>query len=275
MNPGFLISERWRGWLCQEEASCQFFKEREFTNPSGKFWPFKSLQEAIASEVPHISVYDLQVEDNTSFGRWYRPGQSPLPSDEISADMYREASSTLREAGFCHYEISNYAQPGHQSRHNRAYWENRPFFGFGCGAASYLDGHRYKRPGKIADYTAWVLRLHNEGWDAATGAADVDREERNYEAAFDEIMVGLRLREGIDMQALEERRGNEWTHKVLAGAKPALTSGWMSLSPVGSVDAAGVAMKSPQRQTRLRLTDPDGFLHSNAVISDIFAALLT
>ncbi|HCF27176.1 MAG TPA: coproporphyrinogen III oxidase, partial [Cyanobacteria bacterium UBA11049] len=95
-----------------------------------------SLQQAIALDPTHLSVYDLTIEPETAFGRQYTPGADPLPSDEQTADMYRLAQQTLTRAGFQHYEVSNYAKPGYQCRHNRVYWENRPYYGFGMGAAS-------------------------------------------------------------------------------------------------------------------------------------------
>jgi len=71
-----------------------------------------SLQEACTSGAQHISVYDLQVEVGTAFGRWYSPGSSPLPVEETAANMYKRASEVLREHGYDHYEVSNYAKPG-------------------------------------------------------------------------------------------------------------------------------------------------------------------
>lgn len=69
-----------------------------------------------------------------------------------------------------HSQISNYARPGFQSRHNRAYWENVPFLAFGNGAASYVDGHRFSRPRGLPEYGQWVDKLAEEGWAKATGA---------------------------------------------------------------------------------------------------------
>lgn len=69
------------------------------------------------------------------------------------------------------FQISNYARPGFQSRHNRAYWENVPFLAFGNGAASYVDGRRFSRPRGLADYGQWVNKLAEEGWAKATATA--------------------------------------------------------------------------------------------------------
>jgi putative oxygen-independent coproporphyrinogen III oxidase len=115
-----------------------------------------SLDQAIALEPDHISCYDLVVEPQTPFGKQYEPGERPLPSDEHTAAMYRLASKALHQAGYDHYEISNYAKPGHQCRHNRVYWENRPYYGFGMGAASFTQNQRFARPRTRAKYYAWV-----------------------------------------------------------------------------------------------------------------------
>jgi putative oxygen-independent coproporphyrinogen III oxidase len=91
----------------------------------------KGLAAAIAHQPTHISTYDLTIESGTVFGKRYRPGDRPLPSDETTAEMYRLAHRILTDAGYQHYEVSNYAKPGFQCRHNRVYWENRSFYGFG------------------------------------------------------------------------------------------------------------------------------------------------
>ena len=78
-----------------------------------------SLRRAAASGAHHVSVYDLQIEPRTAFGRWFDAGTlTALPSEEDAADMFREAAATLGAAGFEHYEVSSYGRPGHRSRHN-------------------------------------------------------------------------------------------------------------------------------------------------------------
>ncbi|MDY7021626.1 MAG: radical SAM family heme chaperone HemW, partial [Cyanobacteriota bacterium] len=97
----------------------------------------QSLQAVIKINPPHLSHYDLIVEPKTVFGRYYSPGVSPLPTDETTAAMYRLAQKMLTQAGYTHYEVSNYAQPGYECRHNLVYWRCLPYYGFGMGAASY------------------------------------------------------------------------------------------------------------------------------------------
>ena len=111
---------------------------------------------AIELQPAHLSCYDLVLEAVTPFGKQYQPGKKPLPDDETTAKMYVLAGEKLALAGYQHYEISNYAKLGYQCRHNRVYWENRPYYGFGMGAASYLHQLRFTRPRKSREYFAWV-----------------------------------------------------------------------------------------------------------------------
>ena len=117
------------------------------------------LETAVAINPNHISIYDLTIEPVTAFGQQYQPGVQPLPTDETTVEMYQLAQQVLTSAGYEHYEISNYAQAGYQCRHNRVYWENRPYYGFGMGAASYVDGQRFTRPRKTREYYSWVQEL--------------------------------------------------------------------------------------------------------------------
>ncbi len=126
----------------------------------------ESLRRAIAAAPPHVSVYDLQIEEGTPFARWYEAGAAPLPPDDDAAEMFADAASMLTAAGYEHYEVSNYARMGHRSRHNQQYWQLRQYYAFGLGAASYLAGRRYSRPKAMAAYEAWV-----DGFEAAAAAA--------------------------------------------------------------------------------------------------------
>ena len=105
-----------------------------------------SLQAAIALAPEHLSAYDLIVEAGTPFSKQYQPGERPLPDDEQTAAMYRLGRELLAAAGYEHYEISNYARPGYQCRHNLIYWQMLPFYGFGMGAASDWGTGRFFSP---------------------------------------------------------------------------------------------------------------------------------
>ncbi|HAE05165.1 MAG TPA: coproporphyrinogen III oxidase, partial [Richelia sp.] len=111
-----------------------------------------SLEHAVEISPTHISIYDLTIESGTAFDHYFQSGKQPLPEDGTTVKMYCLARQILTDAGYEHYEISNYSQPGHQCRHNRVYWENLPYYGFGMGAASFLEGKRFTRPRKTQQY---------------------------------------------------------------------------------------------------------------------------
>lgn len=206
----------------------------------------ESLEKAVAIAPTHISIYDLTIEPGTAFGRYYKPGDQPLPTDETTVKMYRMAQQILTSAGYKHYEISNYAQPGHQCRHNRVYWENRPYYGFGMGAASYVEGKRFTRPRKTKEYYQWVQ-------DGAVIDCEVTSSD---EVLLETLMLGLRLAEGVSLAVLAEQFGEKKVEEIHECLQPYYEKGW-----VGVV------------QERLRLTDPDGFLFSNVVLAGLFKEL--
>jgi coproporphyrinogen III oxidase-like Fe-S oxidoreductase len=123
----------------------------------------ETLRKAISTQAKHVSVYDLQIEEKSAFGRWgYVSGSFPLPSEEISQQMYLTAVDILKNEGkFHHYEVSNYArgENKYESRHNQKYWQMENVLGFGMGASSYLNGIRYTRPGKLKDYYDWIISI--------------------------------------------------------------------------------------------------------------------
>lgn len=225
-----------------------------------------SLQSAIALAPTHLSVYDLTVEAGTAFDRWYRPGVHPLPTEAMTAQMYRLAQQQLTQAGYQHYEVSNYAKPGYQCCHNRVYWENQPYYGFGMGAASYLQAQRFTRPRKRREYYDWVQEF------SATGKIDCPITPPE-EMLLDALMLGLRLAEGLNLDQLTVQFGQPRVQQILACLHPYWQKGWVDL-----IDRQGIAIRNDliDRLTDvewIRLTDPDGFLFSNRVLADLFNAL--
>jgi len=202
-----------------------------------------SLEQAVAIAPTHISIYDLTIEPGTAFGRYYQPGDRPLPSDETTVNMYRMAQQILTGAGYEHYEISNYARLGHQCRHNRVYWKNRPYYGFGMGAASYVGGKRFTRPRKTQEYYQWVK-------DGCAIDCQVTPEN---EVFLDTLMLGLRLAEGVSLQVLQEQFEEGNIEKIQRVFLPYIDKGWVQI--VGD---------------NLKLSDPEGFLFSNVVLSALF-----
>lgn len=210
----------------------------------------RGVERAIATQPHHLSIYDLALEAQTPFGKQYQPGQHPLPSEATTVEMYRLAQSTLTAVGYDHYEISNYAKPAHQCCHNRIYWENRPFYGFGMGATSYTQGQRFARPRTQKTYRQWLTTYQH-----ANGMLETPPLPR-IEQLTDRLMVGLRLVEGIDL------------HPFLNTFGPAFTA-MLNHRLHGYVAAGQVVLENH----RLRLSDPDGFLISNSILVDLFNGL--
>jgi putative oxygen-independent coproporphyrinogen III oxidase len=209
----------------------------------------ESLDKAIALSPAHLSIYDLTVEPGTSFHRWYEPGAAPLPTDEMTAQMYRSAQKELTAAGYEHYEISNYGRSGFQCRHNRVYWENRPYYGFGMAAASYVGGQRFVRPRKRREYFEWVQS------GGMIDCAIASSEER----LLDTLMLGLRLADGLDGETLRSEFGDSAVEKILKTLEPYEKMGWVATEDFPT--------------KRIKLTDPEGFLFSNVLLSTLFEKL--
>ena len=207
-----------------------------------------SLDRAIAVAPQHISCYDMVLEPVTAFGRQYQPGETPLPTDETTAQMYRIARQKLTEAGYKHYEISNYAQPGYQCRHNRVYWRNQSYYGFGMGAASYINKCRFTRPRTRREYFEWVQQ-----WQA--GEVKMTPQSATDEL-LETLMLGLRLADGIDLTEIAQQFGQQTVAKIWMCLLPYQAQGW--------VEALG---------SGIRLSDPEGFLFSNTVLAKLFEQL--
>ena len=207
------------------------------------------LQQAIASEAPHLSVYELTLEPGTVFGKRADRGELRLADDELAADLLELTSTELNAAGYGHYEISNYALPGHASRHNRVYWSGADWWGFGLGATSCQGGQRLARPRTRAAYAAWLAGALPQ--PAAAGAhplhSGIPLDER--------LLVGLRRREGVVMAAL-------------------LTDAGLDPQGLATHLAQLRQLLAPERQRgllliegpRWRLSAPAGLALSNAVL---------
>ena len=117
--------------------------------PDGGFPP-GDAGKILALHPDHLSCYLLKIEPGTPFAR--RHAETDCPSDDEAADFYLTVCETLRAAGFTHYEISNFARPGYESRHNLKYWRDTPYIGFGPAAHSCFGGKRFYNPADLALY---------------------------------------------------------------------------------------------------------------------------
>ncbi len=229
-----------------------------------------SLETAVAIAPNHISIYDLIIESVTAFGRQYQPGDKPLPTDETAANMYRLAQQVLTSRGYQHYEISNYSKPGYQCRHNRVYWENRPYYAFGMGASSYIDGCRFTRPRKTREYYEWVQQLTQNN-----GTFECPQISEN-EVLLETLMLGLRMTEGLSLQTLAEQFGEQTIKQIWDCLQPYYNQGWVEvLDENGCLTKVGEIGDNNQFPTggRIRLSDPEGFLFSNTILATLFSKL--
>lgn len=169
-----------------------------------------SLMQMMALQPEHVSLYALGVEEGTPLERWIARGELPEPDDDLVADMYDLATDVLGQGGFEQYEISNWAIPGFECRHNLQYWRNLPYPGVGPGAHGWAGGVRYST---ILAPQKYIHALQN-----AVGDYDYPRTPATVEALevdqpgeiVDTLLMGLRLtREGIQRAVFRERFGED------------------------------------------------------------------
>ncbi|KAK1289954.1 hypothetical protein QJS10_CPB18g00527 [Acorus calamus] len=236
----------------------------------------ESLRRAVDARPTHLSVYDLQVEQGTKFGQWYTPGESPLPSETESACFYRTASEVLSSAGYDHYEISSYCRDGFMCKHNLAYWQNRSFYAFGLGSASYVNGIRFSRPRSMREYTRYVEKLEGGALDSLENRAGGARDR-----AMDVVMLSLRTAGGLDVRRLGREFGEGIALGVCEAFRPYVDSGHVvvmdderrPLSPSGDDWRLSREGENRREVAFIRLSDPDGFLLSNELISIAFGVI--
>jgi oxygen-independent coproporphyrinogen III oxidase len=159
------------------------------------------LAAAVALAPEHVSVYCLTWEQGTAFAAARRRGELAAAPEELERAMFEAAIDRLEAAGYEHYEVSNFARPGHRCRHNEAYWDCRPWEAFGPGAARF-DGRI--RTTNHRSTTSWIKRVL--GGEDFSGDVDAMTAE---EAARERLVVGLRRRAGVDRAAFRAASGCE------------------------------------------------------------------
>jgi oxygen-independent coproporphyrinogen-3 oxidase len=222
-------------------------------------WQY-SVEQAIASSAPHISVYLLEVDDESRLGREMlekgsRYSASAAPSEDETAEWYQWACTALDAEGVRQYEISNFARHGHRSRHNLKYWQRQPYLGFGLDAHSMLtaddEAVRFANTSDLDEYLDNAAAnppfrlLESSPNTAATEVDVIGRDE-----AFEEsLFLGLRLNEGVDLNKLRGRFGDALLHDAMPALLEVRDAGLLELN-----------------SDRMRLT-PRGRLASNEVFS--------
>lgn len=202
----------------------------------------RSLDELLALEPDHVSLYVLELEGKTLLSHRRKRGTLVLPDDDLVADLYQESVERLAARGLERYEVSNFARAGRESRHNSRYWEDAPFLGFGMAAHSYRGGKRFWNLDRFGSYCGAIEA--GGGLAARAGTRELTARERAAEALF----TGLRRRHGVDLTAFRARHGID------------ALSEWGELARVARAGLVSIV------DARLRLTDR-GMLLSNEVFS--------
>jgi oxygen-independent coproporphyrinogen-3 oxidase len=171
----------------------------------------QSLDELAVLEPEHVSVYLLEIDEGSRLGKELLQGggkysAGAVPSEDEMAELYETAQELLGAAGYHHYEISNWAKPGFESRHNLKYWRREPYLGFGAGAHSFSGTERWANAHDAAAYVAAVQggRLPLEQHETLTAESALE----------EELFLGLRQLDGIDVARIEQEYGINLARKL-------------------------------------------------------------
>ncbi|MEY8445327.1 radical SAM family heme chaperone HemW [Enterococcus ratti] len=156
-----------------------------------------TLDQALALDLPHYSLYSLILENKTMFMNWVRQGRLHLPDQETETQMFEETIEAMEKYGRSQYEISNFAFKGYESQHNLMYWNNNHYFGFGAGASGYLGNKRYRNKGPIQHYLR-PLRANK------LPVLEVETLSRKNQIE-EEMFLGLRKKSGLSKKHFYER----------------------------------------------------------------------
>lgn len=185
--------------------------------PIGSIWQY-DLDRALSLDVPHISAYALTIEPDTAFGRWTQKGQLKPLEEDLAATHFEQLVSALTNSGYDHYEISNFAKPGHYARHNTAYWQQHPYLGVGPSAHSY-NGH--SRQFNIANNTRYVQAIMR-------GELPAEREILTTADRVNEyLLTGLRTQWGCSLGQLDTLLGANFAEQQTADLTDLYQKNWL------------------------------------------------
>lgn len=212
-----------------------------FSDESLSQWK-EDISAALALNVEHISAYSLMYEEDTPLWKMLDTGKVKEIDEELSLTMFKELVCQLTDAGYEHYEISNFARPGYRSRHNSSYWHQVPYIGLGAAAHSFdLNSRQWN----VADLKLYIEEINN-------GIIPMEREELDNDTTFNDIITtALRTSDGINLNALETRLGKRYRNTLISAAGKHLEQGLLEI-----------------RHDRLRLT-AEGIFISDMVMSDL------
>jgi oxygen-independent coproporphyrinogen-3 oxidase len=165
----------------------------------------QDLQELTALDPPHVSYYQLTVEHGTVLEKRIEEGKIKLPGNDLCAAFYSAINKELESNGYYRYEVSSFARPGYECRHNMTYWEGGEYLGLGPSAHSYVDGRRFANIDNLAEYNDAV----------AKGMRPIKFDYRDTEQRISEtIMLGLRTTRGIDRKNFQNLYGRRLEESI-------------------------------------------------------------
>ena len=176
------------------------------------------LQAILSLNVPHLSAYALTIEPDTAFGRWQQKGKLPPADEALAARQFEELSMALTDAGYEHYEISNFARPGQYARHNTAYWQRHPYLGIGPSAHSY-NGH--SRQYNIANNARYIADIQKDKLPTTVEVLTIADQVNEY------LLTGLRTQWGCSLTELNTLLGNDFAQKQAPDLETMYASGWL------------------------------------------------
>lgn len=202
----------------------------------------EDISAALALNVEHISAYSLMYEEDTPLWKMLDTGKVKEIDEELSLTMFKELVCQLTDAGYEHYEISNFARPGYRSHHNSSYWHQVPYIGLGAAAHSFdLNSRQWN----VADLKLYIEEINN-------GIIPMEREELDNDTTFNDIITtALRTSDGIDLNAMETRLGKRYRNTLISAAGKHIEQGLLEI-----------------QHDRLRLTS-EGIFISDMVMSDL------
>ncbi|MDR4987221.1 MAG: radical SAM family heme chaperone HemW [Bacteroidales bacterium] len=202
-----------------------------------------NLNRVIAAGVPHVSAYALTVEPKTPLEFFIRKGRVQQVDEEQLAGQFRLLQHLMRERGYLHYEVSNFALPGHLSRHNLAYWQGIPYLGLGPSAHSY---GKDQRSWNVANTSAYIASINNNVLPQSIEALTPEQKLNEY------LMTSLRTMWGCDLDFVLTEWGGQRAEIILKQAEKFISRGLMH-----------------QRESVLFLTD-EGKLFADGIAADLF-----
>ena len=156
-----------------------------------------SLEKALSMDIDHISSYGLILEPKTQFYNMYRKGQLKIPNEDVGEEMYEYLLNRMHETELHQYEISNFGKKGHESEHNKVYWKNEGYYGFGAGASGYVNGERYNNVNPVNHY---IKKIQNNERPILDSVYPTESEQME-----EEMFLGLRMNQGVSRKRFNQK----------------------------------------------------------------------